>query len=891
MPLLKIKQQGSRPSRFLVNLQKQEEKKEPKQSREQKFLFPRFFLRKQNYIIFLLNLLKKLSLKTLSIYDFFRKNRRCLASSGRNPVDNEYLFSNNSRTSHNTSESPCFTRDNIKKLAFYPFFVLLFKIGKRLFKIAYNVSYNVGWFTVFIVRFIYFSLIYIARSLKNLFSLEKFKNKKLIEVEEININTHKAPNLSNKQIFKKVFIFLIIAIIIISPFGTINYYRSLNLDSLRGRVLGASVSALDDLKNAQEKATKMNFEEASNNFKQAQEQFLTAQNELNKINGFLFVLADKLPNQTVKMAAQAKLVLKAGEFGSELGYNLSQAIASLLASSTLDKRLEDFSFYLNQTTLLAKHLDETIKKIDLKALPSEYREKFVLIKDNSRLLEKSLEELSRLTQSAKILLGFNTDKRYLLVFQNNAEARATGGFIGSYALVDFRRGKIVNLEVPSGGSYDTEAGMQEMISSPEPLRLIKARWYFWDANWWPDWPQSARQLMSFYEKSGGSTVDGVISLTPTVVENFLDIIGPIDMGPDYNNLILSRDNFWLETQKIAENKDYLNCLSRFSSSTEATTPEQLCQDLKPKKIIGDLAQKIITELPSRLNKKTLLQLLRLFNSSLGEKQILFYFRDPSLEKELVTLGWDGAIKNTDYDYLAVINTNIGGGKSDRKIKQEITHYAEVSPDGTIIDTLKIKRIHTATTGEEFVGVRNVDWLRVYVPAGSELLEANGFVGIPRDAFEKANPSWQIDNFISAHEAQASIHEKSGTHIYSEFGKTVFANWSQVDPGQTTIIYLKYKLPFKIKTWVKDQKNIFQKIFDKIVNYLNPNQKELAPYALLIQKQPGAPASTIKSLLKLPQNFKIIWHYPQDEKQFNSDGWKIIDKLNEDKYWAVMFSRN
>ena len=113
-----------------------------------------------------------------------------------------------------------------------------------------------------------------------------------------------------------------------------------------------------------------------------------------------------------------------------------------------------------------------------------------------------------------------------------------------------------------------------------------------------------------------------------------------------------------------------------------------------------------------------------------------------------------------------------------------------------------------------------------------------------------------------------------------------------------IIYFDLKKKNRnLEIYLKKPSNIepikkqIQKIFDKVVDYLNPNQKELAPYALLIQKQPGAQASTIKSLLKLPENFKVIWHYPQDEKQFSSDGWKIIDKLNEDKYWAVMFSRD
>ena len=58
--------------------------------------------------------------------------------------------------------------------------------------------------------------------------------------------------------------------------------------------------------------------------------------------------------------------------------------------------------------------------------------------------------------------------------------------------------------------------------------MIAPQWYFWDANWWADWPTSANKLMWFYEKSNGPTVDGVVSFTPTVMEELLKIIGPIE---------------------------------------------------------------------------------------------------------------------------------------------------------------------------------------------------------------------------------------------------------------------------------------------------------------------------------------------------------------------------
>ena len=62
-------------------------------------------------------------------------------------------------------------------------------------------------------------------------------------------------------------------------------------------------------------------------------------------------------------------------------------------------------------------------------------------------------------------------KRYLLIFQNNTEMRASGGFMGSFAVMDFSNGQVSNLNVPGGGTYDTEAGLKSKIVAPKPLQL------------------------------------------------------------------------------------------------------------------------------------------------------------------------------------------------------------------------------------------------------------------------------------------------------------------------------------------------------------------------------------------------------------------------------------
>ena len=60
-------------------------------------------------------------------------------------------------------------------------------------------------------------------------------------------------------------------------------------------------------------------------------------------------------------------------------------------------------------------------------------------------LAQSEREARHAADAAKLapdIFGGNGPRRYLLVVQNNAESRGTGGFIGSYAIITAENGKL-----------------------------------------------------------------------------------------------------------------------------------------------------------------------------------------------------------------------------------------------------------------------------------------------------------------------------------------------------------------------------------------------------------------------------------------------------------------
>jgi len=813
-----------------------------------------------------------------------------------------------------------------KRLAIYPIIKIFISLLSLVFNFIYKISYGFGWTAVFVLKFIFISIINLFKLIVNFslswqsnyknFTKEKEAGKE--DVADIKISEAKEPGLpaelsreinssigksgisAKRQNFKKIIpsfnlstlkaavCFAVFLLILILPVKGLLYYKKLS--SLKSYVMGVSEAAVIDMASAANSASDLNFTKAQELFIKAGENFSAAKNEIGSISGFLQILSSIIPNKELKMASEADLILEAGTLSAEIGRHLSSPLSILNSNDIkIGNLIDDFYSEGINACSKAKILISTIDKINPDNLPNEYKKEFIGLKEKSRAILALLTEFEDVLASARLFLGFENDKRYLLVFQNNAEMRASGGFIGSFAIIDFRNGEIKNIEVPSGGSYDTEGGLFERIIAPEPFHLINPLWHFWDANWWPDWPKSAEKLMWFYEKSGGSTVDGVISLTPTAIEDILRIIGPVYIDSEFQllngSMEINSDNFWEITQTFSEQKPldhpgYFQNPYISASSTNASSTNENEPNVAPKKIIGCLMDKIIEKISNNKDKDSLFSLVKIIEDNFIKKHILMYFTDEELQASAVKYGFDGGIKETSRDYLMVVNTNIGGAKSDRKIKEEITHEAQVDENGAIINTVTIKRVHTGQSDELFTGARNIDWMRTYVPLGSELISAQGFLPPLERQFEKPEEDWDVDPDIFKNEDQAITEINSGTKIYSEFNKTVFANWSQIDPGETATIKIKYRLPFELKAESMDN------FKTKLDNFFNPGIKDLVPYALYAQKQPGSIGSVFTSSLKMPNNYKIVWQYGENIETTDY-AWSTSDILDMDKYWAVI----
>lgn len=619
---------------------------------------------------------------------------------------------------------------------------------------------------------------------------------------------------------RKLAFFVVMLLIFILPLQAFTYYQ--DLQNTRDKVLLATNEAIESLRMGEQAATLFDLSQASANFENAQLNFVLAQNEVNALNKLTTELLKLMPEKNRSVQAGVTL-LEVGELAAATGQILIDASQEFLADGGVNDYYNSLVNFENKLRLAFdnyRQIKEKINSINPADLPEEHRADFIKVAGELPKIENGLKNILAINNSLLTILGQNQWQRYLFIFMNNNELRATGGFMGSFALVDVDRGEIKNLEVPGGGTYDIQGQLKPKVIAPEALHLINPRWEFQDSNWWPDFPTAAPKIAWFQENADGPSVDGVVAITATLLERLLVVFGPIDM-PEYDTVITS-ENFRTEAQTYS-------------------ALEYDKQENQPKKLIADMAPKLIDKI-FNAEKEQFKELFEILRNGLNEKHLLVYFTRDSVQEIVSDFGWDGKIKQTGGDYLSIVHSNIAGGKTDEVINEIINHQAEIQEDGSIINTIKLVRQHNGVRGENiFTGVQNNSYVRFYVPQGSTLLEASGFEKPPENLFEAPPEDYVVDEDMKKVETNKTFDEETGTAIHDESGKTVFGNWLQLQPGETQEIVIKYKLPFKL---IPEAGNKFF-------------------YSLLAQKQHGSLGSELRSSLILNDQLELLDKFPAD----------------------------
>jgi len=123
--------------------------------------------------------------------------------------------------------------------------------------------------------------------------------------------------------------------------------------------------------------------------------------------------------------------------------------------------------------------------------------------------------------------GADEPRRYMLIFQNNAEIRAGGGLPGATAIVDVENGKADLAEQTSTYSFRRDMKVIEPPLEMDQLYETDTFMGFGNYTRTPNFATTGEAFNSIWNITTGTDLDGVISLDPVALSYMLVATGPV----------------------------------------------------------------------------------------------------------------------------------------------------------------------------------------------------------------------------------------------------------------------------------------------------------------------------------------------------------------------------
>lgn len=315
------------------------------------------------------------------------------------------------------------------------------------------------------------------------------------------------------------------------------------------------------------------------------------------------------------------------------------------------------------------------------------------------------------------MLGRDVPRRYLIGFASPAEARATVGVMGNYAVITIDDGAISRTEF--GRVNDLT---NELATHPFTLRAddqFHARYrafgagadddsraspsFISNVTMTPDMPTAGPLIAQLWVAAGHQPVDGVIILDPTALAGLLEATGPVVVpGLDQPLSSATVVQFLLLDQYALDTPDRRDLLEAVADATldavlggSLPSPQHLAKNLGPSAANGHL---------------------------------LMWSAVPAEEAFLTQIGIDGALPALDgRDGFAVVTNNASANKIDSFLERAINYQATADETtGAVRATMTVALTNTAPAtgypsyviGSEFLDMpsgTNRTLLTIYSP--------------------------------------------------------------------------------------------------------------------------------------------------------------------------------
>ena len=401
------------------------------------------------------------------------------------------------------------------------------------------------------------------------------------------------------------------------------------------------------------------------------------------------------------------------------------------------------------------------------------------------------------TASARLpaILGWDGPRRYLVLTQDPAELRPSGGLIGSYGIVAFDRGRITERTFLNVSPLDGRTGYP-FVRPPQELAdyLLgpTQSWQLADAGWSPDFPTSAQDALRLYtNESGDARIDGVVGITTLTIDELLKVTGPITV-PEYDATIASGET----TLKVLQ-------LTR--------APRKPGEDAKA--FLPLFANELLGALFA-LPPRQWADILGSADAFSQGHLLQAWFKDSNDEAFVVASGFGGGVRQDPGDFLYPVDSNVAPAtKLDYWTARTLDLSVQIDAVGNARDTLTVTWDNQVEKpiGDTYRAMTNVGYhilgmyFRALVPERSRVEAVSG-----------GGPAPVTDPAV----------------VETEAGRVAIGTYLMIPPGPTVLRY----------SWTSP--------------YAADTTPGGGTYRLTIQAQPGMLPAPLTLRIRVPDGLRI-----------------------------------
>lgn len=391
---------------------------------------------------------------------------------------------------------------------------------------------------------------------------------------------------------------------------------------------------------------------------------------------------------------------------------------------------------LSKLATAASKLDAGAQEISSPAYLSLIRDARSQLQDQTSQLAQLLGNTAMAAKLAPSMLGADGPRTYLMAFQNNAEARGTGGLLGGFGVIRFENGTpTIDLLAPNTELDQATAKIDLGPDFNQQYEFANPYTDYRNSNLSPNFPYAARIWKSMWEEQSGITVDGVITVDPVALSYLLGATGPVTLA---DGEVINQENVVELTQSTAYSRfkpleppdippdpagrwcSFGHCSTTVYRAEQARINSEAASALR-KKYLQAIATAVVKKVTGPLSAPQ--KFLNALGRAASEQRIAVWSAHPSEQAVLENTPLAHMVPDDSAPYAQVIINNLSGNKMDYYLRREIEYAADGCDSDRRNSTITVKLSNIAAPGaalpEYVAGLQGLaPWISLKAPNGT-----------------------------------------------------------------------------------------------------------------------------------------------------------------------------